>query len=101
MSEFVNKIEEHTQKALSVLRRWDEEEKASKVMRRFLSEEKEGKTNLDKLLNERMRIALEAEDDKVRLQAIDSSLNMAAGVEKAATQVNTQINFGDFLNSLK
>lgn len=65
--------------AQNIAKRW-EAQKASEIMRDFLSNEgRDGKSNLQNLLDEQQRIALESDDDKVRLLAIDKALTLAAG----------------------
>ena len=73
-------------------------------MRNYLSEDGlyvKSNTKLNELLDERHRIALNSEDDLIRLKAIDSSLNMASGNEKVVATQNNQFNFSDFLNNIK
>lgn len=104
MSDFQTNVEIHREKALKKLRQWSDEDSAKKVMRSYLSEEglyvKSG-SKLDELLEERHKLALTAEDENVKLKAIDSALAMAAGNEKIVATQNNQFNFGDFLNGLK
>lgn len=65
--------------AQNLAKRW-EAQKASEIMRDYLSGEgRDGKSNLRNLLDEQQRIALESDDDKVRLMAIDKALTLAAG----------------------
>lgn len=101
MSKFENQVELLTDQALNHLRRWDKEKAAKEVVRDYLNEEglivKSG-SKLQELLDERHRLALMAEDDEIKLKAINSSLAMAAGPEKVTNVQNNQFNFGDFLN---
>ena len=65
--------------AQNLAKRW-EAQKASEIMRDYLSGEgRDGKSNLQNLLDEQQRLALESDDDKVRLLAIDKALTLAAG----------------------
>lgn len=104
MSDFESKVELYRDNVVAKLRQWDKEASAKDVMRDYLSEDGmlvKSNTKLDELLAERHRIALESEDEGIRLKAIDSSLSMAAGPEKVVATQNNQYNFGDFLNKLK
>ena len=104
MSDFETEVELIRNNALNKLRQWNEEDVAKKVMRNYLSEDGlyvRSNTKLNELLDERHRIALNSEDDLIRLKAIDSSLNMAAGNEKVVATQNDQYNFSDFLNNIE
>jgi len=104
MSDFENKVEVIADRALAKLRKWDNEQAAKVVMRDYLSEEgyvNKDNSKLEELLEERHKIALVAADPEIRLKAINSSLDMAAGNEKGGNTTNNQFNFGDFLNNVK
>ena len=104
MSEFENSVEQSKDKALSVLREWKKEESAKEIQRKYLSSQGikyKDRSKLEELLDERHNLALCAEDENVRLKAIDSSIAMAAGSEKITNVQNNQYNFGEFLNSIK
>lgn len=104
MSDFQTQVEVIRENAVRKLRQWSDEESAKNVMRKYLSEEglitKSG-SKLEELLEERHKLAINASDENVKLKAIDSSLQMAAGSEKIVATQNNQYNFGDFLNNLK
>lgn len=103
MSEFETQIEVHRENAVVKLRKWQQEQSAKEVMRDYLSEEgmyTKSDTKLAELLDERHRIALNAEDDNTRLKAIDSAIASAAGSEKVGNVQNNQFNFGDFLDKI-
>lgn len=73
----------------NLAKRW-EAQKASEIMRDYLSGEgRAGKSNLQNLLDEQQRLALESSDDKVRLLAIDKALTLAAGSDDKNTNANT------------
>jgi hypothetical protein len=101
MSDFQTQVEVLKDQALAKMRRWSDEQSAKKIHREYLSEEgmfvKSG-SRLEELLDERHRIALTAAEPEVRLKAINSSLDMAAGSEKITNIQNNHYDFGDFLN---
>lgn len=104
MSDYQGEVAKQADQMLCRMRRWDKEQGAKEIMREYLGEQGlryKDKTKLQELLDERHNMALCSEDENVKLKAIDSALNMAAGNEKNATVNNTQINIGNFLNELK
>ena len=104
MSEFETTVDSVANSVVAKMRRWEKEQAAKEIAREFLSEEglnPEKGSKLSELLEERHRIALNSPDELIRLKAIDSALQMAAGSEKIVATQNNQFNFGEFLNKLK
>lgn len=104
MSEFENKVDIYRDNALKKLRQWRKEDAAKDIMRDYLNQEgmvvKSG-SKLEELLDERHRIALMAVDDNIKLKAIDSALNGAAGNTKDGGGDTNNNQFNIYLNSIK
>lgn len=102
---FLEKVEEHRDKALKVLKRIDAEKKFSEFAREKFNEVglKSDSTKAEDMLESLYTIGTQGENEEVKVKAIKTFAEMVGGGmnEKTMNVQNNQFNFGEFLEKLK